>query len=235
MITLYSFGPAFNVQDPSAFVLKIDAFLRFTGIPFQSVAGVDNLGKAPKKKLPYIEDNGKTIADSYFILDYLKQEYKPTIDDHLSEEEKAYSHLLTRSLDENFYWLVVYSRWMKDDTWPLIKKEFFGKMPFPLNIIVPKVAHNSVKKNLQGQGLGRHSEEELIQLYIHSLDSLSTLLGNKSYFFGNKVSSFDATAYAFLASVISTTLENNFNSIAKGYDNLVEYCQRIEEQYYKES
>ncbi|MGH1471452.1 MAG: glutathione S-transferase family protein [Cellvibrionaceae bacterium] len=234
MITLYSFGPAFGVGDPSPFVLKIDALLRFTGIPYRSIASANNLNTAPKKKLPYIEDDGVTIADSYFILHYLQEKYNPSIDDHLSEEEKAHAHLMMRSLDENFYWLIVYSRWMKEDTWPLIKNTFFGGMPLPLRLLVPKIAKSSVKKNLLAQGFGKHTEEELLEIFKHSLNSLSTLLGNKPYFFGNKISSFDATAYACLASVISVNFTNSFNETANNYNNLVEYCQRIEKQYYSE-
>ncbi len=232
MINLYSFGPAFGVQDPSSFVLKIDAYLRFTGIAYTSTPGANNLSTAPKKKLPYIEDDGKTIADSYFILEHLKNKYSPGIDDHLSEEEKATAHLIMRSLDENFYWLIVYSRWVRDDTWPIINKQFFGNLPFPLKLIIPNMLRRGVKKNLTAQGFGRHSEDELLQIFKHSLQSLSVLLGNKPYFFGNKISSFDATAYACLASVISVDFSNTFNETAKTYNNLVEYCQRIEKQYY---
>ena len=59
-----------------------------TGLPYQVAADADVL-KAPKKKLPYITDNGRTIADSGFIINYLKETYGDPLDAHLSVQEKA--------------------------------------------------------------------------------------------------------------------------------------------------
>lgn len=65
MITLYGFGPAFGLPDPSPFVIKVEALLKMAGLAFRT----DTTGfrKAPKRKLPYIDDDGTLIADSTFI------------------------------------------------------------------------------------------------------------------------------------------------------------------------
>ena len=125
MITLFSFGPQFGLIDPSPFVLKVDAYLRMTNIPFTSSPSFGNLQRSPKGKLPYIEDNGQLIADSFFILQYLKNQYNISLDEHLSTEQKALAHLVTKSIDENLYWCIVHSRWVRDDTWPTVKQAFF--------------------------------------------------------------------------------------------------------------
>ena len=72
MIKLYKFGPIGDICDPSPFCVKVEAYLRMTNQPYETVSGAQYLRKAPKRKLPYIEDNGKIIADSSFILNYLK-------------------------------------------------------------------------------------------------------------------------------------------------------------------
>jgi glutathione S-transferase len=48
--------------------MKVENYLRMTGIPYEVVDDFD-LAKAPKGKLPYIEDAGG------LILDYLKATY----------------------------------------------------------------------------------------------------------------------------------------------------------------
>lgn len=232
MIKLYAFGETFGVADPSPFVLKLSAYLRMAGIEYTNICRPDNLKNAPKGKLPFIEHKGNIIADSQIIIEYLKEIPEYNLDKDLTDEQKAIVYLITKSLDENFYFLLVYSRWIKKDTWPVIKEAFFSELPFPIKQFVPKIIRNQVKKALYGQGTSRHSEKELKGILHLSLKSLSDLLGDKKYFFGDKPSSLDSAAYGFLAQFISVDIDNSFNSIAKSYPNLVNYCANITSDYY---
>ncbi len=232
MIKLYCFGENFGLHEPSPFTLKIDLILRMAGIPFEPISDVNNLRTAPKGKLPYAEDNGQIIADSFFIVEHLKRYHGLALDNWLTDQQKAVAQLVTKSLDENFYWCIVYSRWVPDETWVKVKEAFFGNMPFPIKYIVPKIARKSVKTNLLHHGIGKHSEEEIMQIARHSLSSLSELLGDQDYMFGGKMSSLDASAYAFLAQVILVDLDNDLTAMAREYKNLVNYCQRIYQSYY---
>jgi len=232
MIKLFGFGPAFGLVDPSPFVVKVDALLRLSGLPYELVNDFSAFRRAPKGKLPLIEDEGQIIPDSYFIYEYLRDKYQLNIDEHLTKEQQGLAYLLTKSLDENFYWCVVYSRWIREDTWPIVKAALFGSMPLPMRYIVPVIARSGVKSSLQKQGLGRHSEKEILQIFEHSLKSLSDVLGDKNYFFGEKASSFDACAYAFLSALIFADLNNAFNDMAKSYPALVDYCHRFKKEFY---
>lgn len=232
MIKLYGFGPGFNITDLSPFVLKIDAYLRMAGIEYESITGIKNLARAPKGKLPFITDGDTMIADTFFILDYLQKKYDYPIDGHLSAEHKALSGLLMKSLDENFYWCIVYSRWSSDGIWPIVKKEFFKDMPFPLKHIAPFIARRGIKAALVEHGMGRHSDDEIIQIANRTLTDLSVLLSDKKYFFGDSPSTFDAVAYAFLAQVTLSTLDNPLNQLARNFDNLVQFCKHINLKYY---
>ena len=60
MITLYAFGPAFGLPDPSPFVTKAEVLLKMAGQPYRT--DVNGFNKAPKGKLPYIDDDGERIA-----------------------------------------------------------------------------------------------------------------------------------------------------------------------------
>lgn len=232
MITLYGFGPAFTLVDASPFVVKVDLFLRLSGLEYKFVGKVANLSKSPKSKLPFINDDGEKIADSDFIIKYLSEKYQITLDQHLSAEQKAQASLYTKALDESLYWCLVYSRWSIDDSWREVKSTLFANLPIPVQWIVPNILRKKTLKTLQQQGYGRHSETELLLIADSHFSALSTLLGDQSYFFGEQISTFDVIAYAFLAEFISTDLSNSFNTQANKYDNLVRYCQGIEQQYY---
>jgi len=232
MIKLYGFGKHMGVIDPSPFVLKVDAFLRMAGLPYEMVIRADNLKHAPKKKLPYVEYDGNKVADSYFILRELTQRYGVTLDDHLSEEQASQFELMSRAIDESLYWSLVYSRWVLDEPWAVVKETFFGPLPAPVRWLVPNMVRKDVIKTLYRQGTGRHSKDEILLMADRVFSSLSVLLAENSYFSGERVCSFDATAYGMLAEFISCDLDNEFNQLAKKYENLVLFCQRVEKELY---
>ena len=235
MIKLYGFGAAFNLPDPSPFVTKVELAMRIAGIEYQRIDTSQNLQKAPKAKLPFIEDNGKIIADSVFIYDYLQENYDFDVDDWLTTEQKAIAQLIGKSLDENLYWIIVHSRWIKDDVWPIIDKQFFAPLPFPLNKLISKIARSSTRKQINGHGMGKHTDEEILKIAHASWNSLSVLLADKPYFFGDKISSLDITAFAMLSGFTLSNLPAPINKEIEQYSNLLEFNKRIASAYYSDS
>ena len=61
MITLYIFGPNMGLPDASPFCIKAEVLLKMSGLPYR--LDLKGFGKAPKGKLPYIDDEGTIIAD----------------------------------------------------------------------------------------------------------------------------------------------------------------------------
>ena len=232
MITLHGFGEKFGVKDPSAPVLKVSTYLRMADINYKVDNSPNNLKKALKGKLPFINDDGKVIPDSQFIFEYLKQNYVD-LDSELSKKQKAQAYLITKSLDENLYFISVYSRWLCDDTWQHVKKEFFGDLPLIIKSIIPNMIRKKMKRTLFGQGLTKHTHQEILHIAKQSFQALSDLLADEKYFFGSTPSSLDAAAYGILANFIDMNISNQFNTLARDYQNLVDYCNRIKTEYYQ--
>ena len=67
MIELVQFAPAFGLPNASRFCMKMETCLRMAGLPFELVNSGDVM-KAPKHKLPYIDDGGTIVADTSFIM-----------------------------------------------------------------------------------------------------------------------------------------------------------------------
>ena len=112
MITLYSFGPGFGLPDPSPFVTKAEVLLKMAELPYRS----DTTGfkKAPKGKLPYIDDGGEIISDSTFIRWHLERKYNIDFDRGLSAEQRSIAWAFEKMMEDHLYWAVVHARWMDD-------------------------------------------------------------------------------------------------------------------------
>jgi glutathione S-transferase len=94
------------------------------------------------------------------------------------------------------------------------------------------IARKDVMRALHKQGLGRHTDEEINTISQRTFQSLSDVLGEKTYFFGETPCTFDATAFGFLSQFIDISLNNEMNDLARGYDNLVDYCQNFRTKFY---
>jgi len=132
------------------------------GLPYQALLGDPR--KAPKGKLPYIEDDGVLLGDSHLILDYLRAQYGVDPDAGLTPPQRALSTAVTRMLEEHFYWVMLHSRWIDPQGWPVSREVFFGSLPRPLRDLVPLLVRRSLRRDLRGQGLGRHDLPEIQSL-----------------------------------------------------------------------
>ncbi|MBM3548395.1 MAG: glutathione S-transferase family protein [Alphaproteobacteria bacterium] len=227
MITLYHFGDTFGF-DPSPFCLKMETYLRLAGHPFQKKRG--DLRKAPKRQLPVIEDDGRIVADSRFIIEYLKAKYGNPLDGHLSPAELANLHAWQRMIEESLYWTIVYSRWIDDDGWKVFRPLVFGFLPGPLRSLIPPLVRRRVARTLNGQGTLRHSKEEIYGLGLRDVDALAGLLGDRPYMFGDKPTSLDASAAGSLINILHAPLETPLKVGTAKYTNLAAYADRIRER-----
>lgn len=231
MIKLYQFAPAFGLPNASPFCMKMETYLRMAGLPFELVNNGDVM-KAPKRKLPYIDDAGTVVADTALIIEYLKRTYGDPLDAELSPLDCALATAFQRLLEENLYWAVVHTRWAQDDGWALTKSAFFATLPVPLRWIVPALARRGLLAEMRGQGMGRHSGEEIHAIGCRDVTAVADFLADKPYMLGAQPSSLDATAYAFLANLLWAPVDSPIRRHAQGRTNLEAYCQRMKAQYY---
>ena len=233
MIKLIQFAPALGLPNASPFCLKLETYLRMANVPYEiPPVTMAAFSKAPKGKMPYIEDNGKLIADSAFIIAHLKARYGDPLDADLTPEQRAISQAFTRLLEENLYWAVVYARWIEPAGWAITRPAFFNTMPAPFKWFVPTLARRGLVKSLHGHGMGRHSREEIYAIGQRDITALADYLGEKKFFLGESPSSVDATVYGFLANLIWAPIENPLKEHAKQYPQLEAYCTRMRDRYF---
>lgn len=231
MITLYTFGPALGLPDFSPFVFKTEMLLKLAGLPYQTDR--NGFRNAPKGKLPYIDDNGRKVADSTLIRHYLEQQYRVDFDAAYGPLERAQGWAVERMLEDHLYFALVHARWLLDVNFERGPRRFFARMGWA-GPMVAAMVRRKVRGMLHAQGMGRHSEAEIVEFAKRDIDALSALLGDKPYLLGNEPSGADATMYAFVASVLCREFESPIHSHADRHANLRDYNERMRQRFYPE-
>ena len=231
MITLYSFGPGFGLPDPSPFVTKTEVVLKMAKLPYR--ADTSGFKKAPKGKLPYVDDDGgETIADSTFIRWHLEKKYKIDFDRGLSPEQRAIAWAFEKMLEEHLYWAVVHARWMDDANFAKRPATFFRAIPAPVRPFLVSIIRRRLRQTLHGQGIGRHSHDEIVALGTRSVDATADYLGTKPFMMGAEPTGLDATAFAFVAGVLCPLFDTPLRSAAERHENLKQYVGRMTARFY---
>lgn len=236
-LTLHKFGSQWGVPDPSPFCVKLESFLLINKISYK-IGDYDAktiLGKAPKKKAPFVDlENGERIGDSNFIIQRLAKDLSIEMNEGLTKEQCAISHAYRKMMDESLYFSLVYSRWWEDTGWNVIRPVFFKGMPPVIGGFITELIRKKTKKMLYGQGVGRHSKDEIYTIAKHDLDALSTLLSDDQWFFGtDKPTLLDLTCHAYVINIIRPPVENTMKKHTLTLNKLCDHAERLQTLLYK--
>lgn len=230
MITLFTFGPAFGLPDPSPFVIKAEMLLKLSGLPYETRTG--GFARAPKGKLPYIRDGEAVIADSTLIRLHLERRHGVDFDGHLPARERGIGWAAEKMIEDQLYWVLVYWRWIDDANFERGMSFFFKRAPAPIRPLVVHMVRRRVRGTLHAHGIGRHSEAEMTELAARGIDALAQILGDNRYFLGDRPSGADAMLFAFLACGLCPIFENPLRSRLEAMPNLVAYRDRMFAEFF---
>jgi len=230
MITLYTFGPAFGLPDPSPFVMKGEMLLKLARLEHRP--NTRGFLKAPKGKLPYIDDDGTIVADSTLIRMHLEQKYSIDFDRGLSTRDRGVAWATEKMLEDHVYWVLVYWRWMKDGNFERGPANIFRRVPAIFRPLVKWRVRGKVRRSLHGHGISRHNEEDMTRMSNRAFDALSFLLGDNKYLMGNETCGADATAFAFIAGALAPVFESPAHGKARTLPNLIAYRDRMMAEFY---
>jgi len=229
-MTLYTFGPAFGLPDPSPFCIKAMTLMHMAGIDFE--ARTCDVRKAPKGKAPYLDDNGALVPDSRFIRRHLETAHGVDFDVGLSAEDKAVAEAFERMCEEHLYWAMVYERWMVEKNFAAGPAEFFNIVAAPMRGFVKTMVKRQIKRDLHGQGTSRHSRAEIIALARPSIEAIAVQLGDKDYLFGDTPCGADASVSATVMNLMVERFDTELVAMTRRHDNLVAYADRVLKRYY---
>lgn len=232
MIVLYTFGPYFGLPEASPFVTKGMMLLKLAGLPYTE--NREGYAKAPKGKLPYIDDDGTIVADTTFIRFHIEKKYGFDFDAGLSAEQRAIAWAVEKMCEEHLYFVGTDLRWRNDANFAKGPAHFFDGVPAAIRPLVRSLIRSKVLKTLKAQGFGRHSQAEVEELGIRDIDALAVILGEKPYLMGEKPCGADATVFSFLLGVLCPLFDSGVRAAAERHVNLVAYVKRMRETYFPE-
>ncbi|MGC7405707.1 glutathione S-transferase C-terminal domain-containing protein [Pandoraea pneumonica] len=233
MLTLYTFGPAFGLPDASPFVIKAHMLLKLAGLTYQTDRG--GFRRAPKGKLPFIDDDGQIVPDSTLIRLHIERKYGFDFDASLAPEQRGAAWMFEKALEDHFYWHVVQARWCDDENFAKGPASFFKSIPWPVRPVAEAFIRRKIRGTLQGQGTLRYSPEEQQQLLARGAQAAAQMLGDKPYFFGSSPCGADATAFAFMASAMAPQFKHPLRDEIEKHPNLTDYIARMHREFFPEA
>jgi glutathione S-transferase len=230
MITLYGTGPMFGLPHASPFVIKAEVLLKMSGLPY-TLARAD-LRKAPKGKMPWIDDNGTIVADSAFIRMHLEEKHRIDFSGGYGAHEQGIGWAVNALMEDHVYWLNIQDRWLHDGNFNKGPIHFFDFLPGLVRPVIANMIRRKVGKNVLVHGLGRHTVDERLALGKKAVDAVANILGDNDYILGSRLCGTDATFYGFMASMMCPLFESRLREYAETKPNIVAYLHRMEEQFF---
>ncbi|MCK0209869.1 glutathione S-transferase family protein [Starkeya koreensis] len=224
MITLYSYPELFGVADNNGYGLKVFAYLRLAGLPFDHRHVVDT-SAAPRGQLPYIDDDGEIVGDSEAILAHLAARHGIDLDAGLTQAQHDTTLMATRLLDD-LYWVMSYSRWKDPAFWPAFSAALRREHP-ELTDEVLQQARDYNAQRYHFQGIGRYAPEAAYARGLADLAVLARLVPAEGYVFGPRPARLDAAIYGFVANILFYEIDTPLRRFVQGAENLVRHCRAI--------
>ena len=186
----------------------------------------------PKQKIPFLTDGDMVIGDSALIQKHLENNHQADFYKGLSRLERATAELLIHAVEEKLYWVMVYARWQIDAGWAITEPAFFGMAPASVRAAVSGEARQDVLRNLWGQGTGRHTEAEAIQMGVDVIENLGLYLGKEDYFIADTPTPLDAVAYGTLISLLEMPGSALLKDAILAQSNLCAFVDRMSAKFF---
>ena len=239
MITLYTTFSKWGLPSFSPPCMKLETWLRMAKLPYKRVTELHlHFEKAPKGKIPFIDYQGKLIGDSTLIIEMFKEKEGIDLDRGLSARERAISLAFRRMLKENTSWGLGEIRYNVPENWR-IYRELIASLLYP-GVAPPEweplieQLGERIRTQMYGQGMGRHSSSEICQIISADFQALSDFLADKPFFMGERPTTLDATAYAFIGNFIKPPFKSPIVEYAAKLDNLCQYYEGMRKQFFSD-
>lgn len=239
MITAYTFGGAWDAVDISPFVTKLLTWLRMSGVEHRTAVG--DVRKAPSRKLPYIDDDGRLLGDSSLIIEHLLAtgRAKPLGGDALSAGDAAVAAAFKAMIESELYFVILFSRWAEEYGFSryrsvLVKSVAAMGVPSVLAPLLVRVLRRQMISQTYQQGMGRHPSHVVLAKGKKHIDAIAAHLGEKPHFMGAEVGTLDATVFGFLDGIFGTPLCPTLTDHARTHANLVRYHAQMRERWWSD-
>lgn len=228
MITLHTLPGRFGLESLSPFCMKAEVYLKLANLEYRAIPGDPR--KAPKQKLPMIEDgDGARVCDSTAIVDHLERKRgAEALDAGLGDLDRAKARMIQRTFEEGLYFVTLWSRWAEPEGWA-VSRTFFDAIPGAVRWAIVPLVRKKIVAAAHAQGTARHSRDEIYEIGKRDIRAFAALLGDSPYVLGDRPRTIDCTTYAFLANLLVPPIESPLKIWAKTIPELDAYVARMKE------
>jgi glutathione S-transferase len=230
MIILKGSRDMFGLPESSPYVTKTEVQLQMAGLTYSKAAAMP--ADSPKGQIPFIEDDGQTIADSTFIRFHIEQEYGVDLDAGLDAVQRATALGVEMLCEHQLIPAAVYFRWMAPENFAKGPAHFFDAVPEPARQQVLADVLQRVREAMIARGVARHSEPEITALATRAFHAIAAIMGDKPYLMGETPTGSDALVFAALAGSMTPFFDTPVRDAALTFPTLIAYVSRMMDRYY---
>merc|ERR1719516_109144 len=242
MVYLFQYTRSPVIPSISPFCLKLESWLKLHGIKYQNI---DHKCKFRSRKgmLPFVEINGDEIADSNMIIETLAKKFDKEMPAQLSQDQKNVQHAMIAMVENHLHWTVVY--WKSKDVDNILKgyklnlqSAIGSKAPASLlNFYFKYTFCRKGMKKVRSNGMGAHTAEEIEAFGKKDLQTLSEMLGDKEFFFGEEPAMLDLVVFSHVAQLVM--VDKEYTCALRDYleadcKNLVGLVNRMKDRCWNE-
>ncbi|PLB53576.1 hypothetical protein P170DRAFT_349274 [Aspergillus steynii IBT 23096] len=249
-LTLFRGFPETGCYTWSPFVTKLEARLRFSGLPYSVEQGSVRL--APRGKIPYVAlaeshnpSGGSTpqiIGDSTLITKTLvRSGLVADLDAGLPPTEKLNDLALKALLEDKLYFYQSYEKWIQN--FYTMRGKILAGLPWPMQVLVGHLIHRKNTRTLQGQGTLTLSDDEIATFRHEIWESINAAVvaarsrssdGNGPFWIwaGETPTEADAVLFGFVTSGLICYAAPETQQIIRSFPAVVDYARRIHDRYF---
>jgi glutathione S-transferase len=161
--------------------VKIDLALRRLGLPYEVIvltSGKQAAEKSPTGRLPSLQRDNETIAESCRILDLLERDY-PDADLWLREGvEREIDYLWDRVFNDHLYWQGFFMRWVHEPTSRAFLSAMLEPAPAMIRFLVPWILPRTMRKRAMAVGVGNRKVEDVVATIAADYARAATGIGS---------------------------------------------------------
>eukprot|EP00529_Nitzschia_sp_RCC80_P028104 CAMPEP_0113445334 /NCGR_PEP_ID=MMETSP0014_2-20120614/3133_1 /TAXON_ID=2857 /ORGANISM="Nitzschia sp." /LENGTH=265 /DNA_ID=CAMNT_0000336383 /DNA_START=63 /DNA_END=860 /DNA_ORIENTATION=+ /assembly_acc=CAM_ASM_000159 len=241
---VYGWMPLAVDADTSPACYKLETFLKMCKVDFDTKYFVDHQMKgSPANKVPWVRweklNEGEPTNDSTLIINDLKTMDHAVfdLDADLTTQENAIGTAFKTMLEESTYFTgIIQSRYVdKEQCDKITVPLYFDFVPSFLRGLVAGQVRKKLMRDAQGHGTANLlNDDQVFEKFQMEIQAVSDYLGDKPYFMGTKVTSFDATVFAYMAILAQGEWNHKANQEVRSSKNIMAYIDRLRKEFWPE-
>jgi glutathione S-transferase len=196
---------------------------------------------APKGKVPFIEHDGVSVADSEFIVDYLVNTFRGEEGGAIGrflpasgvdKERAAALHAALRMVEESTYFRSMYAVFCTPQGRSALYAHSMPGIPAPIRFFILRLVRQKVQQSIWVQGAGRHDYEDILLQVDKDFSALDALLGEHRWFSARDLpTTLDLAVFGMLAPAVfgdySREGEGHFRAVLLRHPPLLRFAGRF--------